>query len=106
MHLSWTRSRLAMDVITGAAGRQIIHVVVSCKSRKTLPIPRGLLMSSISKRALDERVATWIQALQSVDAPHRRAADLYAGDHWNVVLKIPEVAPRLTVKLWVVSAGY
>ena len=84
-----------------------LHVVVSCKSRKTMAVSRELCMSSIQATSLDERAKTWIERLRKAPASRRNAADMYAGDHWKLVLKIPAAAGKdAKVKLWVVSAGY
>src|SRR4051812_20847016 len=84
-----------------------MHVVVSCKSRKSAPVPTALHMSSIAGVALEERVGQWTSALKAVDVPAVRAGDLYAGDHWKIVLGIPAAATgAFNVQLWVASAGY
>jgi hypothetical protein len=84
-----------------------LHVVVSCKSRKTVDIPTRLRMSGVRSVALNDRVRDWVDRLESFPAKRIPASRLYAGDHWKVVLRIPEAsAGQLEVKLWVVSAGY
>jgi hypothetical protein len=87
-------------------GAETLHVVVSCKSRKTLDIPRALRISSVHDHDLESRAAHWRETLEGYSSETRPAADLYAGDHWKVVLRIPTVAPQLNVQIWVASAGY
>jgi hypothetical protein len=50
---------------------------------------------------------TWKKRLRRVPAERYRADQLYIGDHWAVAHGIPSlVADRLTVRLWICSAGY
>ncbi len=87
--------------------RPTLHVIVSCKSRKTLPIPDELRVSSIALRPLKERVRSWTEALESSPAPTLPAGELYAGDHWKVVRNIASgSSAALPIKVWVASAGY
>jgi hypothetical protein len=84
-----------------------LHVVVSCKSRKTAEVPTPLHVSDVQSAGLHDRVRDWVDRLETFPAQQVPASRLYAGDHWKVVLRIPEAAlGHLTVKLWVVSAGY
>lgn len=84
-----------------------LHVVVSCKSRKTVDVPANLRMSTIRAVNLPERMRDWVEQLQTNRSAEVPASSLYAGDHWRVVLRIPGAAGgRLDVRLWVVSAGY
>jgi hypothetical protein len=93
-------AKSASDVTT-------LHVIVSCKSRKTLPIPASLTMSSLAGSGLEERAADWTQKLEGLPLEERSASALYAGDHWRIVLEIPSSAnPEFQIHLWVVSAGY
>ena len=83
-----------------------LHVVVSCKRRKTLPVPAETSISFIHAADLEQRANEWISALEKAQLDERPAGDLYAGDHWKVVLEMPASAKELQVKLWVASAGY
>jgi hypothetical protein len=84
-----------------------LHVVVSCKSRKTVDVPPSLHMSMVRSFSLRERMHDWVERLQTQQSIAFPALSLYAGDHWKVVLRIPKAAAgRLDVRLWVVSAGY
>src|SRR4051812_38229828 len=87
--------------------RPTLHVVVSCKSRKTVGIPSRLCISTIGSASLRDRAREWIGRLEKVAAGKMIASNLYAGDHWKVVLRIPSAAENeVNVRLWVASAGY
>jgi hypothetical protein len=61
----------------------------------------------LSGDALEERSAAWKGALESIPIAAVPAADLYSGDHWQVVRKLADGAPPdITVRVWVASAGY
>jgi hypothetical protein len=84
-----------------------LHVVVSCKSRKTVDVPTRLRMSDVRPTEVQDRVREWTGRLETYPANRLPASELYAGDHWKIVLRIPQAATeQLAVKLWVVSAGY
>ncbi|HJQ12912.1 MAG TPA: hypothetical protein VJ840_17915 [Gemmatimonadaceae bacterium] len=84
-----------------------LHVVVSCKSRKTVDVPANLRMSTVRGVDLSERMRDWVMRLQTTRSVEVPASGMYGGDHWRVILRIPEAAGRqLDVRLWVVSAGY
>lgn len=87
--------------------RPTLHVIVSCKSRKTLPIPPELRMSSISGASLRDRVRQWTTAIEETAAPSIPAGMLYGGDHWKVVRSVANVDLKVAkTKVWIVSAGY
>jgi hypothetical protein len=86
---------------------QTLHVVVSCKSRKTRPVPERLHASAMRGETLAERLENWTSTLDGSEAVPCPAAQLYAGDHWKVVLRMESATgERLALKLWVASAGY
>jgi len=84
-----------------------ICLVVACSQRKRLPAPRELQLASIVS-VPEERVAEWRKRLQQVDAPYKRAEDLYVGDHWHSAREAYRLTRRYSgrTELWVISAGY
>ncbi len=85
-----------------------VNLIVSCSNRKKLVIPDSLRLRSIPSDSPTQRLANWLERLSKSDAPTRRAADLYAGDHWQVARSIVAEATRAKreVRLWICSAGY
>lgn len=87
--------------------RPTLHVVVSCKSRKTRPVRAELRIANVPSVPLDERVQTWIRLLEASDDESVIAGDLYAGEHWKIVRSLASgVRDDLSIKVWIVSAGY
>jgi hypothetical protein len=84
-----------------------IVLVVACSQRKRVPPPRELQLGSIRSEP-DERARQWAKRLGEVDAPHKPAEELYAGDHWHSVREAYALARRYSsrTELWVISAGY
>jgi len=93
---------------TGRSHPSTVHVIVTCANRKNRPIPAGLELGNVGGRSAGERARRWIARLAKGDlAPHAAAADLYAGEHWSVARRFPELSlPGETVRLWACSAGY
>lgn len=84
-----------------------INLIVSCTNRKRYPPPAGLTVRNLSGSDIAERLWAWKERLHRVPADRYRADQLYIGDHWAVARGIPSlVADRLTVRLWICSAGY
>lgn len=85
-----------------------VLILASCTERKHLPIPKGLRLRTVSHRDVTERASRWWQRLMHHRSDTLPATDLYAGGHWSVVRRLPEVARTrgLRPTLWVISAGY
>jgi hypothetical protein len=85
-----------------------VLILASCTERKRLPVPPELRLGDIRVRDVRERLGRWYQRLMGHPSETRPASDLYAGGHWSVVRRLPEVARRrgLRPALWVISAGY
>lgn len=85
-----------------------VNLIVSCTNRKKAAIPERLRLRSLTSDAFPRRLERWLDRLVTHDVPPRRAADLYAGDHWQVAQAIPVEAAKsnLDVRPWVCSAGY
>jgi hypothetical protein len=85
-----------------------VHVIVTCANRKNRPIPAELQLGNVGGRSFAERARRWIARLaKGTLAPHAVAADLYAGEHWSVARRFPELGlSGETVRLWACSAGY
>lgn len=84
-----------------------IVLVVACSQRKRVRIPPELRLASIRAEP-DDRAARWRQRLDEVEAPRRRAEDLYAGDHWQSAREAYRLALEYSSRseLWAISAGY
>lgn len=83
-------------------------ILASCTERKCLRVPTALRLSRVRSRDTRERAARWWQRLTSDRSETRPATDLYAGGHWSVVRRLPDIARArgLQPSLWVISAGY
>jgi hypothetical protein len=90
-----------------ASSHVTIHVVVSCKGRKTVPIPPELEFARIGDGSLRQRVNNWVARLKSFPVESVPAGQLYAGDHWAVVRRVAERPTQgVRTKVWIASAGY
>lgn len=88
--------------------RQNLHIIVNCTERKNARVPEELRLSSIPAGTLRKRALQWLQRLKSYKSEGVAAGDLYAGDHWGIVRKLPILAEQANFipHLWVISAGY
>ncbi|HYO53858.1 hypothetical protein [Archangium sp.] len=85
-----------------------IHIVASCTNRKRAPIPAELRLREIRAPDIRTRARRWWSHLSTHSHSTTHAQDLYAGDHWRVIMGLPSLAARahLHPHLWVASAGY
>jgi hypothetical protein len=84
-----------------------LHIVVTCTERKTAPVLADLRLGSVPTSSLDRRVETWIGRLSSTsEVATIEARSLYAGEHWQIALRLPNLARGLSGNLWACSAGY
>lgn len=85
-----------------------IHIVASCTDRKRVPAPPELRLREIRAPDIRTRARRWWDNLQAHSHSTTQAQDLYAGDHWRIVLELPALADRAHLRphLWVASAGY
>lgn len=85
-----------------------ILILASCTERKRLPVPSALRLARIRGRDPGRRAVRWWHRLMHHRGDTLPAIDLYAGGHWSVVQRLPEVARTrgLRPALWVISAGY
>jgi hypothetical protein len=85
-----------------------IHIVASCTDRKRAPAPPELRLREIRAPDIRTRARRWWDHLRTHSHSTIQAQDLYAGDHWRVVLELPALADRAHLRphLWVASAGY
>src|SRR5262249_27347082 len=78
-----------------------------CTDRKrTNPLPHHRLGAHPSGAL---RATRWLTALRDGRGDAMAAGDLYIGNHWAIVRKLPDLAGAAgwsRVKLWVASAGY
>ncbi len=97
-----------MTTPTGRPTRsRIVHVIVTCTSRKTLPVPSALRLGNIPGRGTGPRVGEWTGRLADASSgPLIAARDLYAGEHWMIARGLPGQVARARARLWVCSAGY
>lgn len=86
----------------------MVHILASCTERKRLQVPAELRLGKIRGRDLSGRARRWWQRLMHHRSDTLPATDLYAGGHWAVVRRLPEVARarELHPALWAISAGY
>lgn len=85
-----------------------IHIVASCTDRKRAPVPLELCLREIRASDITTRARRWWDHLRTHPHSTTQAQDLYAGDHWRVVMELPALAAQahLHPHLWVASAGY
>ncbi|GAA4472912.1 hypothetical protein GCM10023170_093290 [Phytohabitans houttuyneae] len=88
------------------AADEPVHIVVTCTNRKRYPVPPQLRISNLAHLRPGTRFNEWTARL--ADSSHSRypAADLYAGEHWQVAQKLTEALAAKTAVLWIASAGY
>jgi hypothetical protein len=80
----------------------VIHVVVSCTERKSLPPLPSLRASQLTRDSFRHRLESWVTNLASA-ASALRVAELYQGEHWSVAR---EIVAEPHAKVLVASAGY
>lgn len=87
---------------------QPVNLIVSCTNRKKAVPPTELRARTLRAKSLPKRLDEWARRRATHDVEDRPAADLYAGDHWQVAQAIPREAAKSgrDVRLWVCSAGY
>jgi hypothetical protein len=85
-----------------------VHVVVTCTNRKAVPPVAALTLRTLTALSVSERFREWTRRLARQKGETLAANDLYAGDHWQVVRSLPDVAQTsgLSLFTWVCSAGY
>src|SRR6266542_4235262 len=85
-----------------------VHLVVACANRKTQPVPSSLRLRHIVGAGPAGRAAAWIDQLERSTEPTVPARQLYAGEHWQVVRGLEQIAAAagLHASLWICSAGY
>lgn len=93
---------------SGARRPEQIHIIVMGSKRKKYPIDPMLHIGAISGTGLDSIARTWIQRLVTCDASRTLSAqELYTGERWAVVRRLPETSPSgEPIRIWVCSAGY
>src|SRR5688500_6624517 len=78
-----------------------LRVVVTCTDRKTVAPSPERQARSLSG-SLEQRVATWVNAIPAPTVKSATAGDLYSGEHWRVASSIPRRAPKgWRVELWI-----
>jgi hypothetical protein len=82
-----------------------MNVVVACTNRKTQPIPARLQLRKVRGKDPARRLDAWIQRLHDMDGLRTRAADLYAGESWEVTRTLLEGSSESPRSLWICSAG-
>jgi hypothetical protein len=90
-----------------ALGTEVL-VLVTCTNRKTVPPASSLRLRVVPGRSIAARAAAWRERLENASGDPSPAETLYAGDHWQVVRSLKEVAKRrkVDVETAVCSAGY
>lgn len=85
-----------------------LHIIAACADRKRLePAPRAK-MRTLRNKTIAARVREWRQRLRQNRSTRVIAEDLYLGEYWSTVRKLPAIAQAAGFKttLWVASAGY
>lgn len=97
-----------MTAHTGVSARpRTVHVVVTCTSRKTLPVPPALRLDNLPSLGTAPRAREWAARLAGISStPLIAAQDLYAGEHWTIARGLAARARYDRARLWVCSAGY
>ncbi|RKG52883.1 hypothetical protein D7X30_33280 [Corallococcus sp. AB011P] len=87
---------------------KVLHIIASCTDRKHLLVPEALRLRRIRGAETEARANTWWQRLEAHKHPQGPAHQLYAGEHWSVVLGLPGAAREngFNPSLWIASAGY
>lgn len=85
-----------------------IHFLATCTDRKRLHVPNRLRLRTVPTGDMASRAQFWWRRLEGDAGQVIPAEDLYAGDHWAAVRKLPVTAGQqgLQSKSWVISAGY
>lgn len=95
------------ETATSAERPRTVHVIVTCTSRKTRPVPPEMRLDSVPGNAPAGRAQAWIGRLTEAGTAQLIAAeDLYAGEHWTIARGLPAAVRDTDVRLWVCSAGY
>jgi hypothetical protein len=81
-----------------------LHIIASCTDRKRVPVPPELRLRTVPEMEPDSRARRWGSRLREHPLAPLPARELYAGDHWRILLELPTLAAR--ARLWVASAGY
>ncbi len=86
----------------------VVHVVVTCTNRKTVPPARSRTLRTVPGATIAARSSAWIGRLRDGTGENLPAERLYAGDHWHVVRSLAGLADEvgLRVEVWICSAGY
>lgn len=85
---------------------EAVHLIVTCSNRKTSQVPDRLRLGNVHEKRPGHRFTAWTNRLAAPGKAARPAADLYAGEHWQVARTLPAVGLPRRVNLWVCSAGY
>jgi hypothetical protein len=85
-----------------------IHILAACTDRKRLIVPNRLRLRTVPDGDSTSRAKSWWERLEEEHGQTIRAEELYAGDHWAAVRRLPLTARQqgLSTKTWVISAGY
>jgi hypothetical protein len=79
----------------------VVNIVAGCTARKTMPVSPELALRNIDAAETVSRARRWISRLKTASEPKIPAANLYAGDAWQIIKPFGE-----TYNLWAASAGY
>jgi hypothetical protein len=101
---------VAQASAASAAGRAReqapIVVLAACSDRKSVRIDHALRLREVHDASVEARVEAWRARLRDPSTPAITARELYAGDHWQAVLRGVSALESLgRVDHWVVSAG-
>lgn len=105
VHLRGTRALTGVETLAGA--RPAIHVVTTCTDRKMRAVSTELRARALPIHDLAARLRAWTERLDMEAESSLPALELYAGDHWQVVRSMADLAADdVDVHVWICSAGY
>jgi hypothetical protein len=82
-----------------------VNLVVGCTNRKSWPIPSRLQLRQVTAVTTTRRVRDWTRRLDNESSVRVPAAELYAGEAWDVTRNLVDHATKDSLALWICSAG-
>lgn len=86
----------------------VVNVVVTCSSRKSVKPAPDLSIRSLPGNTLLQRFGNWRRRIEEAEPAGRVSAkDLYQGDHWATMRRLIEnpSSQMAKVQVWIASAG-
>jgi hypothetical protein len=85
-----------------------LHIVANCTDRKRIKPASKMRLRAIPQVPVRERVDLWRDTVRTSGSEKVAARDLYCGEHWSVVSRLPDAAREagFSPQLWIASAGH